>query len=127
MGDLFFGVDIQAEMADAITPDDVPNFTLRKRPQNAPNSTLSGAGTAATPVDYNVHGTITKYTVDEMRDLPGVVKGDKRVMIIAKPLADVGVEPSPNDEILIGSKTWRIVSVDTDAAVAKYVCQVRGR
>lgn len=127
MGQLFWGVDIQAEIGEAASPADLPNFVLRKIGLAADATLLSGPGTAATPVDYDVHGGVSEYMLSDMTDKTGIQKGDKKVLIIGKPLADAGIEPEPNDLIIDGEHTYVIVKVRSDAAKAKWVCQCRGR
>lgn len=137
MADKFFGIDIQAEIAAAMTASDMPNFTLTKIGIPTPGAVLSGPGTPATPVAYSCWGAVLDYTVQEMdldatknepEDSPGVIQGDKKILIIAKPLADAGVTPEPGDVITLSSgKTYRVVDAKTDAATAKWICHTRGR
>lgn len=138
MGVKLFGVDVQAEIAKAMPATSLPNFTLTKTPLSTDDTNLlSGPGTAGTPVAYSVWGVVLDYRLEEMdtdsthqepEDAAGVIRGDKKILIVAKPLADAGVQPEPGDVITLASGlTYRVVSARTDAAEAKWICQCRGR
>lgn len=137
MGTKFFGIDIQAEIAKAIPRTAMPNFVLTKKPLPTDDTELlSGPGTPGTPVDYPCHGAVLDFKLEEMdldstkgepEDAQGVVRGDKKILVIAKPLADAGVFPEPDDTITVGAVAYRVVNARTDAATAKWICHCRGR
>lgn len=127
MANKFWGVDIQAEIAGAATPSDLPNFYLQKRASGIRDPlSLAGGTNDGPPVNYACHGMITDYSSDEMRELPLVQKGDKRIMLIAKPLADLGVLPEPEDLIISGARTYTVIDVSGNSAEAVWLCQCRG-
>lgn len=122
-----WGVDIQAEIGSAATASDLPNFKLRKKAKGTRTGGSLAFGTNdGPPLEYNCHGVMSQYTAEEMQATSGVQKGDQKFTIIAKPLADVGVEPEDEDLIVDGSKTYTIVRVRTNSAKAVYECQCRG-
>jgi hypothetical protein len=89
---------------------------------------VQGPGDVEEPVDYPCHGFILEYSAKEMERSPGVIRGDVKILLIAKPLADAGVVPEAQD-VLIDSagKHYTVITAKTDTAVAKWVCQSRGR
>src|SRR3954463_6869904 len=98
MGTKIFGIDVQAEIASAITPNDLPNFLLRKKVVGTRTSNnLSGGTNNTTPVDYKCHGALSEFTYEEKLEAPLIEVGDQKATIIAKPLADAGVEPEIDD------------------------------
>lgn len=122
-----FGIDIQAEIANAITSSDMPNFLLRKKVIGVRDPTeLSGGTNSATPDDYRCHGMITKYSFEDMQAAPGIQYGDKRVVLIAKPLADAGVVPEIDDFLVVGEEILTILSARTNSAEAVWILQCRG-
>jgi hypothetical protein len=129
MGRLIFGIDIQGEIANAVKPTDALPFVLRKYTLPAEDTNLlSGPGTVATPVDYLCHGFELDFTAKDMERSPGVERGDKKILLIAKPLADAGVRPETEDLIIDASgNEYTVITANTDTAIAKWVCQCRGR
>lgn len=131
MGRKLFGIDVQKEIASAMPKVDCPFVgTLVKTPEPTENPTeLSGPGTPGTPVEYDVRGFVLEYALEEAQRSPGVLKGDKKILLIAKPLADAGVQPESED-VIVDADTgleYTVVTAKTDAATAKWICQCRGR
>jgi hypothetical protein len=122
-----WGVDIQVEIANAATASDLPNFVLRKKPKGVRDPVNLAFGTNdGPPTNYKCWGVMSQYTAEEMAATAGVQRGDQKFTIIAKPLADAGVEPEDEDLIVDGTKTYTIVRVRTNSAKAVYECQCRG-
>ena len=109
MGTKFFGVDIQAEIGAVMAPSEMPNFKLRKD-----------------GVDTDCHGWIKDYSVGEMLENPEIQQGDKKVLIIGKPLAAAGVEPAMDDFIVDGASIYTIVRARSNSSKATWICQCRG-
>jgi hypothetical protein len=122
-----FGIDVQSEIASAITASDMPNFLLRKKVVGLRDPVLLSGGTNnANPNDYACHGMVSDYSRDEMQESPLVQKGDKRVTVIAKPLDDAGVEPEIDDFLVDGTEIYTIIDAKTNSARAVWILQCRG-
>lgn len=128
MGQLFFGVDIQAVVADAIGPSDLPPITLRKRSSANPTTPPLSGPPVITTTDYLTRGVVEKMKRRSADGAQLVSTGDQKVILIAKPLADAGVVPDVDDEIVTTTDgTLRITEVlDRDPAVAHYAVMCRG-
>lgn len=122
MGEKFFGVDIQAEVAAAFSGQ-VLTGTLHKK---APGSRTPGsltAGTNATETDYSFDGFLEQ---KEIR-MPGAVSGQLRNIctIIAGTLGGGTVAPVAGDAVTIESIRFTITDmIDRDPAAAVYECVV---
>jgi hypothetical protein len=73
---------------------------------------------------YTVKAGVRQYRAREIAGL--VQQGDREVRIAA---ADLGFTPRPNDQVVIGGKTYQVVSVNmrspfSEAAI--HIVQVRG-
>lgn len=119
-----FGVDIAKELAKAIKPTDVSPITLRKYATAVRTPGNLSGGLNRTLTTYATRGVMTDYSAREIATAPQIEAGDKRVLMLAEPLA--GVVPHVGDEITIEGVTLRIVNVVRDPAVATYECQCRG-
>lgn len=111
MGRTFFGVDIQHELASVMAPGTMPAFTLVK-----------GANS------YETRGNMGQFSYDEMEKDRSIQKGDQKVVLVAEPLDQVGVEPKPITDYLLddAGKRYTIVSARTNSARAVWICQCRG-
>lgn len=123
-----FGVDIQKIVSDAIPsgPKGLPSVTLRKLTNSVRDPSNLSAGPVITYEEYVTRGVATTYTLREANDAPGVQVGDKKIVVIARPLDKLGVVPSKQDEIIVQGETLTIVWVMRDPAVATYVIAARG-
>ena len=73
---------------------------------------------------YTIKASVREYRAREIAGL--VQQGDREVRIAA---ADLSFTPRPNDQVVIGGKTFQVVSVNTcspfnEAAI--HILQVRG-
>jgi hypothetical protein len=73
---------------------------------------------------YTIKAGVRQYRAKEIAGL--VQQGDQEVWIAA---ADLSFAPKPNDQVVIGGKTFQVVSVNTlspfnEAAI--HILQVRG-
>lgn len=118
-----FGVDIEKlindNLGDQLTPVTLTKVAAGSRTPgsltggvNPTISTVSTSGIIDDYSEYQVDGTI-------------VVRGDRRLLLIGKPLTDAGVVPAPNDRATIEGTEYNIVNVQRDPAAATYTCQVR--
>jgi len=77
-----------------------------------------------TTADTTVKASVRMYKPNELSGL--IQQGDREVSIASSDLAN---EPIPNDKIIINSKQFNVVSVNTrrpSDVAAIYICQVRG-
>lgn len=126
MADKFFGIDIQAEVASAMPASDLPNYILTKRAIGVRLPDRPTAGTNPTsPVTYPVWGARTVFSLDDAVGAQQVQLGDLKFILIAKPLADLGVEVALADTITEGTKVYTVVSARMDAASSVWICQCR--
>lgn len=126
MGTLIFGIDIQAEVADAIPSSEMPPVTLLKTTILTTYSRGLTYGPDTTVASYVTWGIEADYVLKAMKKATNVQEGDKGVMMIGKALEDAGVEPTTNDQVIIDGKTYDIIQVDRDPAKAQYLCRCRG-
>ncbi len=87
----------------------------------SPGTRTPGAvsgGTNATSTNYSARGLVTSY---QAREIDGTIVqvNDKWNIGAGKPF------PSAGCQITIEGATYRVISVDRDAAAATYVCQSR--
>lgn len=127
MGKKFFGIDIQSTIASAMTASDLPNFTFTKigpstRDPARPTAGLSPTTLATVPC----WGVVSDFTLDDQIGTEQVQMGDKKIVLIAKPLADANVIPGMGDTITDDSQVYRVIAVMRDGATAAYTCQCRG-
>lgn len=120
------GIDFAAEIAAAFGPSDLLPATLRHRTTGTRTPGQLSGGTNPTTTNYVTRGVVLEYSLHDLGVAPGVQSGDKKVMLIAKPLTDAGVEPRGDDSLTIEGKTYSVVAVRRDPATATYVCQCRG-
>lgn len=126
MGQIIFGIDIQAEVGRAIPSGSLPAFTLRKPGTGIRDPLSLTSGTQpGPPNDYECHGTITNFTVDEMQENTLIQRGDKKIVIIAAPLGDTKID---TNDLLIDETgaSYTVVSADTTSAEASWICVCRG-
>ena len=95
-----------------------------------PATLRRSSGGAYDPVTGSTAGT----TVDipcgivldswEQRQIDGdVVRvGDRRAFVRA---SELGIEPSTDDQLVIGGRTWQVLAVSTDPALVLYELHVR--
>jgi hypothetical protein len=73
---------------------------------------------------YTIKASVRQYRA---REIAGLVQhGDREVRIAA---ADLSFSPKPNDQVVIGGKTFQVVSVNTRSPfneAAIHIVQVRG-
>jgi len=90
------------------------------------HSSYSTATLQSTPSvqSYTIKAGVRQYRAREIAGL--VQQGDREVRIAA---ADLSFSPKPNDQIVIGGKTYQVVSVNTRRPfneAAMHIVQVRG-
>ena len=127
MGQKFFGIDIQAEIASAMGASDLPNFTFTKYGPSVRDPARPTAGVFPTVVaTIRCWGVISEFKLDDQIGTEQVQMGDKKAVLIAKPFADAGVVPGLGDTVTEGALVYRVVAVMRDGATAAYTCQCRG-
>lgn len=128
MGKKFWGVDIQSEIAEAMPPADMLPLILTKRAVGIRSPSAQSAGTnPGPPRDYVCHGMIADYTVQQRIEDPLIQRGDKKIVIIAKPLADEGVRPDTNDVVTDDDgQIYTVIRAMSNSAEAVWICQCRG-
>jgi hypothetical protein len=73
---------------------------------------------------YTIKASVRQYRAREITGL--VQQGDREVRIAA---ADLTFTPRPNDQVVIGGKTYQVVSVNTRSPFSEaaiHILQVRG-
>jgi hypothetical protein len=90
------------------------------------HGSFSTATLQSTPMvqSYTVKAGVRQYRAKEIKGL--VQQGDREVRIAA---ADLSFTPRPNDQVMIGGKTFQVVSVNTRSSfngAAMHIVQVRG-
>ena len=73
---------------------------------------------------YTIKAGVRQYRAREITGL--VQQGDREVRIAA---ADLSFTPKPNDQVVIGGKTFQVVSVNTRSPFSEaaiHIVQVRG-
>jgi hypothetical protein len=73
------------------------------------------------PISYPCKAIVEVYS-EYTRAVGFASQSDRRVIILNKSLA---VTPLPNDRITIGGKTYTILEVDADPALATWTCKSR--
>jgi hypothetical protein len=79
---------------------------------------------APTLQSYTIKASVREYRAREIAGL--VQQGDREVRIAA---ADLSFSPKPNDQVVIGGKTYQVVSVNTRSPFSEaaiHIVQVRG-
>src|ERR687895_2761002 len=94
--------------------------------QRVTHGSYSTARRQSTPSvqNYTIKAGVRQYRAKEIAGL--VQQGDREVRIAA---ADLSFTPRPNDQVVIGGKTYQVVSVNTRSPfneVAIHLVQVRG-
>lgn len=126
MGEKFWGTDIQAEIAKAMTPSDLPNFTLLKNPSTVRNpARLAGGVNSSQTNKFAIHGTIITLSKEDLETAPEVQKDDTTIGFVAKTLEDQGVEVAINDFIVIAGKTRSVIWAKIDGARAWWKVMAR--
>ena len=116
-----FGVKIQDLIGSAFAGQLV-SMTLKSITPGTRSVADPMAGTAPTSVDVVCEGVIDVYT--ERNIAQALVEvGDKKALILAKPLGDT--VPKPGDGLTAEGTTYRVVRVERDPAIATYTCQIR--
>jgi hypothetical protein len=96
---------------------------IYKRVTHGSYSTATLQSTPSTQ-SYTIKAGVREY---EAREIAGLVQqGDREVRIAA---ADLSFSPRPNDQIVIGGKTFQVVSVNTRSPfneAAIHILQVQG-
>lgn len=122
MGNPLFGIDISGLVNKNIGPG-VNAATLTKV---TPGERLPGAltaGTRPTSADYACRAFVDPISRDQV-DGTLVRDGDARVQIVGDSVAG-GQVPQVGDKVTVLSKTYQIVAVEVDPALALYTCQGR--
>lgn len=83
------------------------------------------AGTNQTTTSHSATGMVSDYS-DADIDGTQIVRGDRQVAIFGASIQG-GAVPAPNDQVLIGGETLRIVDkgVGSDPIRAVFLCQCR--
>lgn len=116
-----FGVDIQAEIGKAFGGQLVP-LTLHSVTPGTRNPSDPTAGTAPTTVDVTSEGIVDSYRESQI-DGSLIQQGDKQILILGQPLGDV--VPKPSDRVTIEGRSYSLIRVERDPAVATYTAQGR--
>lgn len=123
MTDLF-GIDIAGLIADAMGDDLIPGTLTKVTPGTRDPAALAG-GTRPSSRSYQFSGIVEDYR-DSQIDGTNIVRGDRRVLILAGTLQR-GIRPEGSDKVKIEGVEYYIVGVPArDPATATYSCQVRG-
>lgn len=120
-----FGIDIAAEIADAIGPSDATAATLISVTPGTRTPGSPSAGTNPTTASYGCRGFVVDYAAGQI-DGALIVTGDRLVSLIAKSINGGATTPKPGDRLACRGRTYSIVRVEGDAAEAMWHCQVRG-
>jgi hypothetical protein len=94
-----------------------------KRITHVAYSTVMLQSTPSTQ-SYTIKAGVRQYRAREIAGL--VQQGDREVRIAA---ADLSFSPKPNDQVVIGGKTYQVVSVNTRSPFSEaaiHIVQVRG-
>jgi hypothetical protein len=127
MGKKLFGIDVQKLVADAFKPKDTQKFILRKKSYAGYDPANPTSGRVETQVDYPCNGMVTSYSrfIFAQDDL--IEDGDMRAVVVGRPLALQGVEPTKDDLFVDDEGTvYTIVKSDTTGLRATYILQIRG-
>lgn len=126
MGEKFWGTDIQAEIAKAMTPSDLPNFFLVKNPSTVRNPSRLAGGVNSTQLNkFSIHGTIITLSKEDLDTAPEVQKDDATIGFVAKTLEDQGVEVEISDFIQIQGKIRSIIWAKIDGSRAWWKVMAR--
>lgn len=128
MGQKFFGVDIQKEVAKAMPASALPNFVFTKHPLGTRNNALltGGSNIGSVPITVGVWGAIADFNEQDITDGGEIQKGDIMIVIIAKPLEDLGLKIELSDTITDGILIYDVVKARQDGARATWRCRCRG-
>lgn len=125
MGKQLFGIDIAAEVNDAMS-EGLPKLILTKDTEGSRTSGSLTSGKNKSPSSYNCSGFVDVYKDDEI-DGTTVVKGDHKILIIGDSI-EGGVVPAPGDRITDDDGDTYTIQKDgviRDPAAATYLCHVR--
>lgn len=120
MPDLF-GLDIATIVHDAFKGQLV-EATLKSVAEGTRTAGNLAAGRALTFTDHVTEGILSDYT-DFQVDGTRIRRGDRKVLLLAKPL--LAVVPKTEDQIVIEGATFNVINIERDPAAATYECQVR--
>jgi hypothetical protein len=119
----FMGVDMSGLVAKHIGAR-LGAVTLVKLSTGARAPGSYTSGPAITRTSYIGKGFVEDYA-DNRIDGTLIKQGDRKIMLITDTFTP-GIIPSINDEIIVGSETYKIVgAVKRDPATASYSCQCR--
>jgi hypothetical protein len=119
----FMGVDMSGLVAKHIGVK-LGAVTLVKLSTGARTPSSYTSGPVITRTNYTGKGFVEE-CADNRIDGTLIKQGDRRVMLIANTFT-AGITPSINDEVIVGSETYKIVgAVKRDPATATYSCQCR--
>lgn len=122
MGNPLFGVDISGLINANVGPG-VNDATLTKvTPGTRSPGQLTG-GTNPATADYACKGFVDPISRDRV-DGTLVKDGDANVQIVGDSVAS-GQVPEVGDTVTILSRTYEIVAIEVDPALALYTCQGR--
>lgn len=123
-----FGVDIQAELASAIPSGDAgfPSITLTHSTPGTRTVGVPDGGTNPVVESYTTRGIIAEYEKLFATGPDKWVKTTHMIMLVAKPLADLGVQPQMGDRLTQDGKTYVIVRLTGDPAEAQWTCYCMG-
>jgi hypothetical protein len=119
-----FGVDIKKLVKDTFKGELIGGVLTVMVQGSRTDGSLTD-GPAETEKPYPFEGIISDFKVGQV-DGTNILKGDKKVLIIAGTLPDA-IIPSKGDKIVIDGETVRVVALlKVDPARATYTVQGRG-
>lgn len=123
MGNPLFGVDISGLINSNIGPGVNDAILISVTPGSRTGGQLTG-GTNPTSVSTPCKGFLD---VLNRNRLVGtlVADGDVVIALIGDSISGGSIAPEPGDQITILSKTYEVITVDTDPAKAVYNCVSR--
>jgi len=123
-----FGVDIQAELANAIPSGDAgfPAITLTHSTPGTRTPGVPDGGTNPVVDSYTTRGIIAEYKKMFANGPDKWVMTTHMILLIAKPLADLGVKPQMGDRLTQNGVTYVIVRETGDPAEAQWTCYCVG-
>lgn len=121
-----FGVDIQGIIATAIPKGMMPEITLTVHTAGTPTPGNLIGGVHPVANSYKTRGMTERFRKKFQNGPNTWVESTHRVMLIAKPLADLGIEPQAENTLTTPDGTMTILSVERDPAAATYSCYCRG-
>lgn len=124
----FFGIDVQATLAQAMPKTSMPNFVFTKHPIGNRNNAQLTAGSmvGSVPVTVGVWGAIGDFNEADIADGGQVQRGEIKIVIMAKPLEDLGLVIELSDNLTDGTRLYDVVRARIDGARAAWHCRCRG-